>query len=110
MKHHSANSNAKTSNKHATALQYNPQNNTAPTVVAKGENALAEDIIALAQQHGVLIHEDPHLAKILNSLDIGQSVPQEIFIVVAELVAFSYVLQGKFPENWQGSSPINTKA
>ena len=42
--------------KRPTALQYNPQNNTAPTVVAKGENALSEDIIALAQQHGVLIH------------------------------------------------------
>lgn len=96
--------------KRPTALQYNPQNNSAPTLVAKGDNALAKEIIGLAQQHGVLIHEDPHLAEILNSLDIGQSVPQEIFIVVAELVAFSYVLQGKFPENWQGSSPINTKA
>jgi flagellar biosynthesis protein len=62
--------------KRQTALQYNPQNNSAPTLVAKGHNALAEEIIGLAQQHGVLINEDPHLAKILNSLDIVQSVPR----------------------------------
>ena len=85
--------------KRPTALQYNPQNNSAPTLVAKGDNALAKEIIGLAQQHGVLIHEDPHLAKILNSLDIVQSVPREIFFVMAELIAFSYVLQGNFPIN-----------
>ena len=85
--------------KRPTALQYNPQNNSAPTLVAKGDNALAKEIIGLAQQHGVLIHEGPHLAKILNSLDIVQSVPREIFFVMAELIAFSYVLQGNFPNN-----------
>ena len=71
-------------------------------------NALAEEMFALA--HGVLIHEDPHLAEILNTLDIGQEVPQEIFVIVAEIIAFSYVLQGKFPANWQGIQPINTEA
>jgi flagellar biosynthesis protein len=96
--------------KHAAALRYDPQHHSAPTVVAKGENVLAEEIIALAREHGVLIHEDPHLAEVLNSLEIGQSVPQEIFIVVAELIAFSYVLQGKFPKNWHDHQPINTEA
>jgi flagellar biosynthesis protein len=63
MKNHSSGNNSGTTKKHAAALKYNRQDNSAPTVVAKGDNAMAEEIIALAQEHGVLIHEDPHLAE-----------------------------------------------
>ena len=37
--------------KHAAALRYDPQHHSAPTVVAKGENVLAEEIIALAREN-----------------------------------------------------------
>ncbi len=84
--------------KTATALQY--EGKQAPTVTAKGHGELADDIIALARQHGVLIHQDDELSRLLSQLQLGEQIPQQLYIVIAELIAFSYVLQGKFPQNW----------
>lgn len=82
----------------AVALQYNGQQ--APTVTAKGHGELAEDIIALAREHGILVHEDEQLNALLQRMDLGDQIPPELYLVIAELIAFSYVLQGKFPDNW----------
>ncbi|MDX3773773.1 EscU/YscU/HrcU family type III secretion system export apparatus switch protein [Chromatiaceae bacterium AAb-1] len=84
--------------KSATALRYDGKK--APTIVAKGHGQLAADIIALAREHGVLIHEDNELNSLLSKMELGDSIPQELYVVIAELIAFSYVLQGKFPEDW----------
>ena len=46
------------------------------------------------------IHQDEELSKLLTKLELGEQIPQQLYIVIAELIAFSYVLQGKFPENW----------
>lgn len=72
----------------------------APTIIAKGFNDLAEEIIALARQNGVLVHEDPYLSDFLATLDLGQEIPDQLYHVIAELISFSYVLQGKFPDSW----------
>ena len=85
--------------KKAIGLKYDV--GSAPQVVAKGFDSLAEQIIALAKEHGVLIHEDDYLSDFLSRLDLGQQIPEELYHVIAELIAFSYVLQGKIPENWQ---------
>ncbi|WP_372626270.1 EscU/YscU/HrcU family type III secretion system export apparatus switch protein [Arsukibacterium sp.] len=83
----------------ATALKYDGK--SAPTIVAKGHGELAEDIIALAKEHGVLIHQDDELNRLLSQLELGDNIPKELYVVIAELIAFSYVLQGKFPDQWQ---------
>jgi flagellar biosynthesis protein len=72
----------------------------APTIIAKGFGDLAEEIIALARQNGVLVHEDPYLSDFLATLDLGQEIPDQLYHVIAELISFSYVLQGKFPDSW----------
>lgn len=82
----------------ATALQY--EGKKAPTVTAKGHGQLAEEMIALAREHGVLVHQDDELSKLLGQLQLGEQIPAQLYIVIAELIAFSYVLQGKFPDNW----------
>lgn len=82
----------------ATALKYDGQN--APLIVAKGHGQLAADIIAVAREHGILIHEDAELSKLLSQLELGEQIPRELYLVIAELIAFSYVIQGKFPDNW----------
>ncbi len=82
----------------ATALKYDGK--TAPVIVAKGHGQLAADIIALAKEHGVLIHEDAELTKLLSQLQLGEQIPRELYLIIAELIAFSYVLQGQFPDNW----------
>ena len=93
----------KTDNPHselsASALKYN--GSQAPLIIAKGHGQLAADIIALAREHGVLIHEDAELSKLLSKLELGEQIPRELYLIIAELIAFSYVLQGKVPDNWQ---------
>lgn len=84
--------------KAAIALHYDGQ--SAPKIVAKGQGALADDIIALAREHGVLIHEDEELSKLLKQIELGEQIPKELYLLIAELIAFSYVLQGKFPDQW----------
>ena len=82
----------------ATALQY--EGKQAPTVTAQGHAELADEIVALAREHGVLIHEDEELTKLLRQIELGDQIPKELYLLIAELIAFSYVLQGKFPDEW----------
>lgn len=84
--------------KSATALKYDGK--AAPKIIAKGHGALAEEILAVAKEHGVLIHEDEELTKLLAKMELGDSIPKELYLIIAELIAFSYVLQGKFPDEW----------
>ncbi|MCW8092821.1 EscU/YscU/HrcU family type III secretion system export apparatus switch protein [Alteromonas sp. ASW11-130] len=96
----------KDKNKRAIGLKYgNTGDKQAPLVIAKGFGDLADEIIALAEKSGVLIHEDPHLSEALATLDLGQEIPEALYFVIAELIAYSYVLQGKMPKGWQDTNP-----
>ncbi|NDW20552.1 EscU/YscU/HrcU family type III secretion system export apparatus switch protein [Alteromonas hispanica] len=88
--------------KRAIGLKYEggDKKNT-PKVVAKGYGDLAEAIIAMAEETGILIHEDPYLSEVLATLDVGQDIPESLYYVIAELLAYSYVLQGKVPPGWE---------
>nr|WP_136251703.1 EscU/YscU/HrcU family type III secretion system export apparatus switch protein [Ningiella ruwaisensis] len=81
--------------------QSNSKTKAAPRVLAKGSGDIAQEIIALAEQHGIFIHQDEHLTEVLTQLDLGQEIPETLYHVIAELIAFSFVMQGKFPENWK---------
>ena len=74
--------------KTAVALGYDPNENDAPTVIASGKGALAEKIIEKAQEAAVPIHEDSKLAETLSNLEIGESIPPELYEVVAEILIF----------------------
>ena len=80
----------KDNKKKAVALKYDRLNNAAPTVTAKGQGKVAENIISLALAHGVPIKDDPDLVEVLTSLDLNQEIPAEIYVAVAELLAFVY--------------------
>ena len=69
---------------------------------AQSYGDLAEAIIAMAEETGILIHEDPYLSEVLATLDVGQDIPESLYYVIAELLAYSYVLQGKIPPGWEG--------
>ncbi|MCS6118712.1 flagellar biosynthesis protein FlhB [Shewanella baltica] len=84
--------------KQAVALSYDSRN--APKIVATGEGLIAEEIIALAKANGVYIHQDPHLSHFLQLLELGEEIPKELYLLIAELIAFVYMLDGKFPEQW----------
>ena len=75
----------------AVALRYDEGSMEAPTVVAKGIDAVALNIRALAAEHKVPVAEAPALARWLSArVDIDQSVPQEVYAVVAQLLAWAY--------------------
>lgn len=76
--------------KKAVALRYTPELDAAPKVMAKGQNRLARRILELAEQHGIPIKEDPDLVEILARLDLDEEIPPELFMVVAEILAFVY--------------------
>ena len=69
----------------------------APKVTAKGTDALAEEIIAIAKDAGVAISEDPLLAETLAQLEINSEIPEELFKSVAIVLAWVYRLQDRTP-------------
>jgi flagellar biosynthesis protein len=87
--------------KAAAALRYRKGEDTAPRLVAKGMGVLAENIIKAATEAGVPIHEDPDLLALLMTLDIDEVIPPEMYIAVAETLAFVYRLNGKAKEHVQ---------
>jgi flagellar biosynthesis protein len=76
--------------KRATALRYHGAG--APEVVATGSGALAERIVARAKEAGVPVRSDDALAQALAGLDLGQEVPEELWLAVAEVLAWAYAL------------------
>ena len=82
--------------KSAVALAYS-QTDAAPRVVAKGRGLVAEQIIARAREHGVYVHESPELVSLLLQVDLDQRIPPQLYIAVAELLAWIYRLESGQP-------------
>ncbi len=82
---------------YAVALRYKPEmGDAAPTVVAKGVDAVAARIREVATEHGIPLYEDPPLARELwRSVDLDQSIPIELYEVVAKVMAFVMELRKK---------------
>jgi flagellar biosynthetic protein FlhB len=71
----------------AVALSYKPEM-SAPVVVAKGREKLAQRIIDVAREAGVPTVENPPLARQLYKLvAVGDPIPQQLFAAVAEILA-----------------------
>lgn len=96
----------KPSQSKAAALSYDGEN--APTIVAKGTDAVAREIIAIAEKHQVHIHNDPILIEVLSRLELGDEIPKELYLAVAKIIAFAYYLQGKHPDNKHRNAEINS--
>lgn len=76
--------------KQAVALTYEQDQQEAPYLAAKGEGEVAEKIIRLAQEHGIPIQEDPSLVSVLAQVDLFETIPPDLYEVVAEIFAFLY--------------------
>jgi flagellar biosynthesis protein FlhB len=80
----------------AVALKYNPDEADAPVVIAKGVDDLALRIRGVAKEHDIIIYENPPLARSLYDLvDLDETIPQELFKAVAEVITFVYQKKGK---------------
>ncbi len=83
--------------KQAVALFYDGE--SPPTISAKGDYSVAEEIIKIAEEHNVPICDNPELVDLLMTLELGDSIPESLYISIAYIIAFAYKLDGKSPAN-----------
>ncbi len=87
----------------AIALEYDGEN--APRVTAKGEGEVARQIIDVAKDHDVPLQENPELVRLLRRIPLGDEIPEALYYTVAEVIAFAYIIAGRFPEGFDAGPP-----
>jgi flagellar biosynthesis protein len=87
--------------KEAAALRYDPENSSAPEIIALGRGETAERIIEKARENEVPVYEDSELAHTLNFMRIGDVIPPELYEVVAKILVFISDVDEKF----EGAKP-----
>lgn len=79
----------------AVALYYDGKN--APRITAKGQGYVADEILAVAREHHIPLHDDAALVSLLARLELGDRIPEKLYVAVAEVIAFAWQLRGKWP-------------
>lgn len=69
----------------AVALRYNAEQDMAPVVIASGYGEIAGKIIDIAEQKGIPVFRDDSAASLLCMLEIGSTIPEELYQVVAAI-------------------------
>ncbi|CAN7243395.1 MULTISPECIES: EscU/YscU/HrcU family type III secretion system export apparatus switch protein [unclassified Variovorax] len=76
----------------AVALSYLDKTR-APVVVAKGYGVAAESIMREARENGLYVHASPALNKLLMQVDLDQQIPPQLYLAVAEVMAWIHRLE-----------------
>jgi flagellar biosynthesis protein len=79
----------------AVAMRYDADSDGAPKVVAKGHGEVAERILAIAAEHGIPLHEDKDLLRLLMVLDLDVEIPPHMYKALAEVLAHVYRVNGQ---------------
>ncbi|MGB3601440.1 MAG: EscU/YscU/HrcU family type III secretion system export apparatus switch protein [Marinomonas sp.] len=83
--------------KKAVALKYDYS--LTPTIAAKGSGYLAERIMAVAKENDVVLHQSPELVEMLSTLELGEEIPEALYLAVAEIIAFAHNIKNNCPQN-----------
>lgn len=78
----------------AVALAYR-DGMSAPKIVAKGRGLIAEEIIKRAKNSNIYVHESTELVSLLMQVNLDDRIPPELYVIVAELLAWLYRLERK---------------
>lgn len=78
----------------AVALSY-ADKTKAPVVVAKGYGVVAESIMRQARENGLYVHQSPDLIKLLMQVDLDRQIPPQLYLAVAELMAWIHGLEAE---------------
>ena len=70
----------------AVGLSYEENKNAAPALSVKGFQGEADEIVRLAKKYGVPIVEEAELASMLSTVEEGESIPEELFEIAAEVL------------------------
>ncbi len=76
----------------AVALSY-VDKTRAPIVVAKGYGVVAESIMREARENGLYVHASPQLNRLLMQVDLDRQIPPELYLAVAEVMAWIHGLE-----------------
>ena len=76
----------------AIALRYDIEHDSAPVILAAGRGDFAEDILKVAEENKVPFYEDKGLADLLLKLEVSTEIPEELYNLVAEILAFIFRL------------------
>lgn len=95
----------RTARRRAVALRYDDIHESAPRVLAKGQGDIAERIIALAELHGIPLHEDKDLVRLLGVLDIDVQIPPTLYRALAEVLAHLYRTNAQYAEQKKQGAP-----
>ena len=80
----------------ACALKYDAQTMMSPTLLVKGAELIAKEIIRIAEENNVPVVDNAPVARALyRMVEIGQKIPTELFKAVAEILLFVYNLKNK---------------
>ncbi len=71
----------------AVAIHYSEEL-PAPIVLAKGRGELARSIRRIAERHGIKLAVMPALADSLIELEVGSLIPEEFYLIIAELLVY----------------------
>ena len=93
----------------AVAIKYDPMIAAAPVIVAIGQRMVAEKIKQLAFEHGVPIIENIPVARALlaSKAQPGTQIPIELYVAVAEVLAFVMRQKARFGSRWMGTHTID---
>jgi flagellar biosynthesis protein len=69
----------------AAVIKYDKEQGKVPTVVAHGSGLVAQKIIETAKQNHIQLQEDSTLVANLLQVDLGDSVPPQLYEVIAEV-------------------------
>ena len=77
------------------ALRYDGDG--APRVSARGEGELARQILDVARENNIPLKNDPQLVALLAQIPVGDEIPRDLYVAVAQVLAFVYALTGRMP-------------
>lgn len=89
----------------AIALQYQDVDQI-PRVLASGAGELARQIVRLAEQHGVALHQNSALAELLSKLPAGAVISPDTYRLVAEIICFLYYTDQEWRAAHDKLSPL----
>ncbi|MBT5230914.1 MAG: hypothetical protein HOM11_11645 [Methylococcales bacterium] len=78
----------------AIALAYDGE--SAPKVLAKGQGNVADKIIEMAEENDIPLQTDSALSELLCHVPTGEEIPESLYLAVAKVLAFTYMLTGNF--------------
>ncbi len=82
----------------AVALRYKPESMSAPVLVAKGADAVAQRIRTIAGDNGVAVFESPALARaVFFHTGLGDEIPHGLYLAVAQVLAYVHMVNAGAP-------------